>query len=63
MKFILEIFGQRGQNMYLPYLTFSYQLLDTGDNLLLEEQENIRDVLVLQKVYLRYKNEAFYFEK
>jgi hypothetical protein len=49
--------------MYLPYLTFSYQLLDTGDNLLLEEQENIRDVLVLQKVYLRYKNEAFYFEK
>jgi hypothetical protein len=48
--------------MHLPCLKFSYQLLDTGDNLLSEIQEYIRDVFVLQKVYLRYKNEAFDFE-
>jgi hypothetical protein len=34
--------------MYLPCLKFSYQLLDAGDNLLLEKQENIRDVLVIK---------------
>jgi hypothetical protein len=34
--------------MYLPCLKFSYQLLDAGDNLLLERRENIRDVLVIQ---------------
>lgn len=38
-------------------------LLDAGDNLLLEKQENICNIYFMLKMYLRYKNEAFGFEK
>lgn len=51
------------RNMYPPRMKFSFQLLDGGDNVLLEKQENIRDTSFMQGVSLRYQNEAFGFEK
>ncbi|MGJ8678842.1 DUF3016 domain-containing protein [Paraglaciecola sp.] len=51
------------KQMHPPRMEFSYQLLDGGDNVLLENKENIRDTSFMNKVSLRYKNEAYGFEK
>ncbi|MCF2949135.1 DUF3016 domain-containing protein [Paraglaciecola aquimarina] len=51
------------RDMFPPRMEFSYQLLDGGDNVLAENQENIRDTSFMNKVSLRYKNEAYGFEK
>ena len=51
------------RDMYPPMIKFSYQLLDAGDNLLREKNENIRNISFMNNVSLRYRNEAFSFEK
>ncbi|WP_158965756.1 DUF3016 domain-containing protein [Paraglaciecola sp. L3A3] len=51
------------RDMFPPRMKFSYQLLDGGDNILLEKQENIRDTSFMNQVSLRYRNQAYGFEK
>ncbi|MDU0352912.1 DUF3016 domain-containing protein [Paraglaciecola aquimarina] len=51
------------RHMFPPRIKFTYQLLDGGDNVLLEKQENIRDTSFMNGVSLRHKNQAFGFEK
>lgn len=51
------------RQMFPPRIAFSYKLLDSGGNVMLQSKENIRDTSFLSNISLKHKNEAFGFEK
>lgn len=50
-------------NIYSPRLQFNYQLTDKNKHIIKSGEENIRDTSFMMHQRLRYKNEAFGYEK